>query len=82
MTYPLIIINKLQPQPNGFGWIFTREWHAVDHPQSGSEHHLPVCPYVIVSAQAAWAEVSRNGLPEEADRVILQQWENPTGVLQ
>ena len=76
MNFPLVVTESIIPTPNGGGWFYTRTWHMTGHPQSGIDCVERISPYVIISQGAAMAEARRSGLPMEADKALLELWDN------
>lgn len=46
------------------------------HPQSGIDCIERISPYVIISEGAAMAEARRSGVDRDADKELLELWDN------
>lgn len=76
MSTAVLIWNNVEPSPTGRGWVYSRTWIAVDHPQSYSFEDIVVAQFMRMNEEEVLAEVNRLGLAEILDKELLKRWAN------
>lgn len=76
MSSAVLLWNTLEPSPTGRGWVYSRTWIAVDHPQSYSFEDVVVAQFMRMSEDEAFAEIDRLGLRAILDFELLKRWKN------